>query len=100
MPSPLINTSQELDAATAAAIESRREKLKRIAEGKGIRNLVAYAFAVIVALCTVAAFIAGDRSAARILAFQFCLIAAFLVLATTVARRKAQRELLEMSRST
>jgi hypothetical protein len=40
---PLIDTPEALDAATASAIQSRREKLLRIAEGKGIRVRVAYA---------------------------------------------------------
>jgi hypothetical protein len=41
MPSPLIDTPEALDASTALAIQSRREKLLRIVEDKGIRIRVA-----------------------------------------------------------
>ena len=43
MPSPLSDTPEALDAATATALQVRREKLLRIAESKGIRIRVAYA---------------------------------------------------------
>jgi predicted lysophospholipase L1 biosynthesis ABC-type transport system permease subunit len=96
VPDPLINTPEALDAATAAAIQARREKLLRIAEGNGIRVRVAYSCAAIVAICAIAAFVAGDRKAAVILASQFCLVAGFVFLATTAARKKARRELQAM----
>jgi len=96
VPDPLINTPEALDAATAAAIQARREKLLRIAEGKGIRVRMAYACAAIVAICAIAAFVADDRKAAIILASQFCLVVGFVFLATSAARKKARRELQEM----
>jgi predicted lysophospholipase L1 biosynthesis ABC-type transport system permease subunit len=89
----MINTPDALDAATAAALETRRGKLMRIAEGKGIRVRVAYACAVMVGLFAIAAFLAGDRRAAIILASQFCVVIGFVLLATSAARRKARREL-------
>jgi predicted lysophospholipase L1 biosynthesis ABC-type transport system permease subunit len=96
MRTPSINTPEALDAATAAALQSRRERLLRIAEGKGIRVRVAYVCAAIVALCAIAAFVAGDRKAAIILASQFCVVIGFVFLATSGVRKKALRELLKM----
>jgi hypothetical protein len=43
---------------------------------------------------------AGDRKAAIILASQFCVVIAFVFLASSVARKKALRELQEMKPST
>lgn len=99
MPNHMINTPDALDAAIAAAIETRREKLMRIAEGKGIRVRVAYACAVMVCLFAIAALLAGDRKAAIILASQFCVVIGFVSLATSAARRKARRELERMKTS-
>lgn len=99
MPSPLINTPEALDAATDAAVQARREKLLRIATGKGIRVRVAYACAVLIPLCAIAAFLAGDRSAAIILVIESCVVCAFIILATITARRKALRELQAMKPS-
>jgi predicted lysophospholipase L1 biosynthesis ABC-type transport system permease subunit len=99
VPDPLINTPEALDAATAAAIQARRDKLLRIAKGKGIRVRLAYGCAAIVAMCAIAAFVAGDRKAAIILAGQFCLVVGFVFLATSAARRKALGQLQEMKQS-
>jgi hypothetical protein len=100
MPSPLIDTPEALDAATASAIQSRREKLLRIVEGKGIRIRVAYACTAGVAIFALAAFLAGDRLAAKILGVEACMLIGFVLVATKAARRKALRELQEMNLST
>jgi len=99
MASPFINTPDALDAATAAATQSRRERLVRIAEGRGIRVRVAYGCAALVGLFAVAAFFAGDKSAAVMLAFQFCVVISFVFLVNAAARKKARRELQEMKLS-
>jgi hypothetical protein len=78
--SPVINTFDALDAATAAAIQARRERLLRIAKGNGIRVPVAYGCTAIVAICSIAAYVAGDRKAAMILASQFCVLIVFVLL--------------------
>lgn len=100
MPSTLISTPEALDAATAAAIRTRREGLLRITEGNRIRVRLAYGCAAIVAVCAIAALMAGDRKAAIILASQFCVITVFVLLAASAARKKALRELQEMKPST
>ncbi len=97
MTSPVIDTYDVLDAATAAAIQSRRERLLRIAKGNGIRVYVAYGCAAIIAICSIAALVAGDRKVAMILASQFCVLIVFVLLATNAARRKAVRELRDMN---
>jgi len=96
MASPTINTPDALDAATAALIQFRRQKLVRIAEGRGIRVRVAYGCAALVGLFAVVAFFAGDKSAAVILAFQFCVVSSFVFLINSAARKKARRELREL----
>jgi hypothetical protein len=100
MPSPLIDTPEALDASTATAIQARREKLLRIAEGKGIRVRVAYACVACVAIFAVVALLAGDRLAATIQGIEACLLSGFVFIGTKAARRKALRELQEMQLST
>jgi predicted lysophospholipase L1 biosynthesis ABC-type transport system permease subunit len=99
MPSPTINELEALDAATAAVIQTRRGKLMRIAEGKGIRVRIAYACAAMVGLFAIAALVAGDKKAAIILSGQFCVVIGFVSFATSAARRKARRELERMKTS-
>jgi hypothetical protein len=99
MPTPSINAVEALDAATAATIQCRREKLWRIAEGRGIRVGVAYACAAIVAICATVAYFAGDRRAALILGTEFCALISFIFIGISAARRKALRELRDMNRS-
>jgi len=97
MPSPLIDTPEALDAAIATAVQTRREKLLHVAGGKGIRIRVAYACTGFVALCAVAALLAGDRLAAIMLVLEACILISVVSIATQAARRKARRELQEMS---
>lgn len=99
MASSMINTPDALDAATAAATQFRREKLMRIAGGRGIRVRVAYGCAALVGLFAVVAFFAGDKSAALILAFQFFVVLGFVFLVNSAARNNARRELEEMKPS-
>lgn len=99
MPNPLIHTPEALDAATATAMQFRREKLMRIAEGKGNRVRVAYGCAALIGLFAVAALVAGDRLAARILGAESCMLFAFVFIATTATRRKPLRDLQEMKPS-
>lgn len=84
MPSPLIDTPEALDASTATAIQARREKLLRIAEGKGIRVRVAYACVACVAIFAVVALLAGDRLAATIQAIE-----AYMLIGFVFFRRKS-----------
>ena len=100
MPGPLSDTAEALDAATATAMQARREKLLRIAEGKGIRVRVAYACTACVAICAVVALLAGDRLAATIQAIEACMLIGVVYFGAKAARRKALRELQEMTLST
>jgi predicted lysophospholipase L1 biosynthesis ABC-type transport system permease subunit len=97
MPSPLIDTPEALDAAIATAVQTRRERLLRVAGGKGIRIRVAYACTGFVALCGVAAYLAGDRLAAIILVLEACVLFGMVSFVTQAARSRARRELQEMS---
>jgi hypothetical protein len=97
MQSPLIDSPEALDTAIAAAVQTRREKLLHIAGGKGIRIRVAYACTAFVALCAVAALLAGDRLAATMLTLEACILVGVVSIATQAARRNARRELQEMS---
>jgi hypothetical protein len=99
MPGPLIDALEYLDAATAATMQSQREKLLSIAEGKGIRVRVAYACAACQPLFAVASLYSGDRRAAAILAIQACIVIGFVLIGARATRRKAIRELQEMKRS-
>jgi hypothetical protein len=100
MQSPLIDTPEALDAATATALQARREKLLRIAEGQGTRTRVAYVCIVLIAICASAAFLDGDRRAAAIIGIQACWVFVFSFISNKTARRKALRELEAMKLST
>jgi hypothetical protein len=100
MAGPLIDTPDALDAATATAVRVRREKLLQIAAGKGTKRRVAYGLIVLIAVCALSAFFAGDRRAAAIIGIQACWVLGFVFIADKAARRKAQRELQEMKPST
>jgi hypothetical protein len=96
MQSPLIDSPEALDAAIATAVQTRRKKLLHIAAGKGIRVRVAYACTVFVAICAVAAFLAGDRLAATMLGIEAGALISFISIAISAARRKALRDLQEL----
>jgi hypothetical protein len=96
MQSPLIDSPEALDAAIATAVQTRREKLLHIAEGKGIRVRVAYACTAFVAICAVAALLAGDRLAATMLGIEASVLSGVVAIAISAARRKALRELQEL----
>lgn len=95
MQSPLIDSPEALDAAIATAVQTRREKLLHIAAGKGIRVRVAYACTAFVAICAVAALLAGDRLAATMLSIEASVLISVVAIAISAARRKALRELQE-----
>jgi hypothetical protein len=99
MPSPSSDTPEALDVATATVLQARREKLLRIAAGKGIRIRVAYACVACVAICAVVALFAGDRLAATIQGIEACILIGVVFISTKAARRKALRELQEMQLS-
>ena len=89
-------SEEDVDAAIAAATQTRREKLLHIAEGKGIRVRVAYACTAFVAICAVAALLAGDRLAATMLGIEASVLISVVAIAISAARRKALRELQEL----
>jgi hypothetical protein len=97
MPSPLLET---LEAATAAAVQARREKLLRIAEGAGKRTRMAYGFTAVIVICAIVALFGDDRRAATIIGLQACWVFGVAVICNKLARRKALRELREMKLST
>jgi hypothetical protein len=84
MPGPASDTPEAPDTATATAMQARREKLLRIAEGRTIRIRVAYARTACVAICAVGALLAGDRLAATIQAIE-----AYMLIGFVFFRRKS-----------
>ena len=100
MLSPLIDTPEALDAATARAARARREKLLRIAEGAGTQTRMAYGFTVVIAICAIAALLDGDRRAATIIGLQAGWVWGVAFISNKLARRKALCELQEMKLST
>jgi hypothetical protein len=99
MPSPLIDSPDALDAATAAARRARHDRLLRIAQGKGVRSRAGYACLAITAICAVVAFVEGGRLQALIIGTQTCLLIGFVFIGGKAARREALRKLQEMKRS-
>jgi hypothetical protein len=98
MPTPLIETPDALDAAIAASIGARRERLIRGVRNQRIRLCIALGLSGCVALFALAAHLIGDHAAAR-----FCALIAYLVFAFTcvvgaVARKRAVDAVRETDR--
>ena len=100
MPIPLIDAVDLLDAATAASLQSRREKLMRRLRIQNILVRVILGLSGCEALFAVAAYLIGDYAAARFCAVTGCILFAFAYIAQVAARKKTLDALREMDRST
>jgi hypothetical protein len=98
MPIPLIETPDALDAATAASLQARREKLARRVRNQRIRMRIALALSGCVALFALAAYRIGDYAAARFCAFTGCIVFAFAYVVGVAARKRAADALRAMDR--
>ena len=95
MPLPLIETPDALDAATAASLRARREKLVRGVRNQRIRMRIALGLSGCVALFALTAYLIGDYAAARSCAMTACLVFAFTYISGAAARKKAVEALRE-----
>jgi hypothetical protein len=95
MPIPLIDAVDLLDAATAASLQSRREKLVRRVRNQKIRLLIALGLSGCVALFALAAYRIGDHAAARSLAMIAYLVFTFTCITGLAARKRALDALRE-----
>jgi hypothetical protein len=95
MPSPLTHIPDALDAATAASLQVRRERLLRRARNQRIRMRIALGLSGCVALFALAAYLIGDYAAARSCAMTACVVLAFTCISGAAARKKAVEALRE-----
>jgi hypothetical protein len=95
MPIPLIETPGALDAATAASLRARREKLVRRVRNQRIRMRIALGLSGCVALFALVAYLIGDYAAARGCAMTACIVFAFTCIAGAAARKKVVEALRE-----
>jgi hypothetical protein len=95
MPIPLIDAVDLLDAATAASLQSRREKPVRRVRNQKTRLLIALGLSGCVALFSLAAYLIGDHAAARSLAMTAYLVFTFTCIAGLAARKRALDTLRE-----
>jgi len=100
MPSPSIDTPEALDAAIKVSLNVRRERLMRAVRSQRIRTGVVFGFAACTAFFSLAAFVAGDREAATIIALMACLQFGVACVAGKAGRKKAVDSLREMDHST
>jgi hypothetical protein len=98
MPSPLTDIPDALDAAIAASLQARREKLARRARNQRIRMRVALGLSGCIALFSLAAYLIGDYAAARFCAMAACVVFTFTLIAGVATRKKAVYESREMDR--
>jgi hypothetical protein len=94
-----IDTPQALDVAIAAGLQSRRERLIRAVRIQRIRIRAAYGLSACVALCALAAFVAGDPKAAAISAVTACVTFSFTFIAGEAGRKQAVDALRETDQS-
>ena len=100
MPSPLIDTPQALDAAIAANLHARREKLVRAVRNQRIRTWVSFGFlGCVVIFALVAFFSAGDHKAAAFIAMMACMAFGVTYSAGKTGQKKAIDSLKEVDRS-
>jgi hypothetical protein len=95
MPSPLI---QALDAAIAASLQTRREKLVRTIRNQRLRTGVGFSLCGCMVLGALAAFfVAHDIEASAVIAMMTCVLAGFTYVAGKAGRKKAVDSLREMN---
>jgi hypothetical protein len=99
MPIPLIETPDALDAAIAASLQARREKLVRGVRNQGILMRVILGLSGCEAVFALAAYLNGDYAAARFCALTGCIVFAFAYIAQIAARKKAVDALREIDRA-
>jgi hypothetical protein len=93
---PLIETPDALDAATAASLQNRREKLMRRVRNQRMLMRIILGLSGCEALFALAAYLNGDYAAARFCAVTGCIVFAFAYIAQTAARKKTADALREM----
>jgi hypothetical protein len=96
MPEQLIDTSQDLDAALAASLQSRRERLERAVRNQRLRMRVAFASSGLIAIFAVTALLAKDSKAAAFLAAMACVTFAFVGMSGIAARKRVAEALREL----
>ena len=99
MPSPSTDIPNALDAAIAASLQSRREKLQRRVRNQRIRMLIALGLSGCVALFALAAYLIGDHAAARFCAMTAYLVFAFTCITGLAARKRAVDALRDADQS-
>jgi uncharacterized membrane protein YadS len=98
MPSLLIDTPKALDAAIAASLRARCEKLVRTIRNQRLRTGVGFGLCGCLAIFALAAFfLANDPEAATIIAMMTCVLAGFTYVAGKAGRKKAVDSLREMN---
>jgi hypothetical protein len=100
MPSPLTETPNALDAAIAASLQTRREKLLRAVRNQIIRMRIALGLTGCIALFALAAYLIGDYAAARGCAMTACVVFAFTCISGAAARKKALDALFKANQLT
>lgn len=89
MPNPLTDLPDAMDAAIAASLQIRREKLVRRARNQRIRARIVLGLSGCIALFALAAYLIGDYVAARSCTIMACAVLAFTFIAGSAARKKA-----------
>jgi hypothetical protein len=100
MAEQLNSAPQELEAALAASLQSRREKLVRAVRNQRIRMRIALGLSGCVTFFALTAYVIGDHAVARGCAMTACIVFAFTFIAGAAARKKAADALREMDQST
>lgn len=95
MPNPLTDIPDALDAAIAASLQARREKLVRGVRNQRIRMGIALALSGCITLFALAAYLIGDYAAARFCAMSACIVFAFTIITGAAARKRAVDALRE-----
>jgi hypothetical protein len=98
MLSPLTDTPDALDLATAASLQARREKLLRGVRNQRIRMGIALALSGCIALFALAAYVIDDYAAARFCAMSACIVFAFTIITGSASRKRALDALRESDR--
>jgi hypothetical protein len=94
-----LDTQEGWDAATKTYLEARRDKLLRAARRQRILSRVAVGLSGIIALGIPVPLLAGDRSAARLIAVDFCIVLSFTYFAGKAGRKYIADSLRKMDQS-
>ncbi len=95
----MANAPQEMDAALAASLKTRRERLQRAVRLQRIRMRISMGLSALIAIFALMAYLIGDLAAAKLCALIAVVTFVFAYVVGTAARKHAAEALRNFDQS-